>query len=139
MLKTYLPYCKTERHRREGENATYFFSPRNKKYPKGSRPDRAVRVESNEKVGFWRANSKDWDVCFKDTVIGTKRNLVYFEGKPKINEKKTNWLMQEFMLDHAQRNNNAAATHENTVSIYFSSLSLSINIYIYISYNIVCT
>ena len=126
--------CKTERYRREGENATYYFSPRNKKYPKGGRPDRAVRVESNEKVGFWRASSKDRDVCFKDNVIGTKRNLVYFEGKPKINQKKTNWLMQEFMLDHAQRNNSAAAIHENTVNIYFSlfSLSLSLSLYIYI-------
>ncbi|KAF8395765.1 hypothetical protein HHK36_019716 [Tetracentron sinense] len=93
-LKDYSPqdliekyYCKAY-----GEKEWYFFTPRDRKYLKGDRPDRAAGD------GFWRATEAKKPVRSNGgTLVGYKRSLVYYKGKPP-NGKKTNWLMNEYSV-----------------------------------------
>ncbi|KAF8395764.1 hypothetical protein HHK36_019715 [Tetracentron sinense] len=93
-LKDYSPqdliekyYCKAYR-----EKEWYFFTPRDRKYLKGDRPDRAAGD------GFWRATEAKKPVRSNGgTLVGYKRSLVYYKGKPP-NGKKTNWLMNEYSV-----------------------------------------
>ncbi|KAJ8775340.1 hypothetical protein K2173_020344 [Erythroxylum novogranatense] len=72
----------------------YFFTPRDRKYRNGKRPNRQAGD------GFWRATGADKEVKTKGEVIGWKRALVYYCGKPRKGEK-TNWIMHEYMLKDA--------------------------------------
>ncbi|MCO5598480.1 hypothetical protein L7F22_052577 [Adiantum nelumboides] len=76
-----------------GEREWYFFSPRDRKYPNGSRPNRAAGT------GYWKATGTDKPIstlggCRK---VGVKKALVFYKGKaPK--GIKTNWIMHEYRL-----------------------------------------
>ncbi|KAF5182841.1 Nac domain containing protein [Thalictrum thalictroides] len=84
------------RSRSRGENSCYFFTPRDRKYKMGSRPDRRTGG------GFYRASGKDKPVVNKNgQKIGTKRTLVYYKGVHK-NPVKTNWLMVEYVIEEHQ-------------------------------------
>ncbi|KAI9161729.1 hypothetical protein LWI28_020180 [Acer negundo] len=77
---------------RKGEAAMYFFTPRDRKYPNGNRPNRAAVG------GFWKATaSKHAIVDENNLIIGYKSALVYHRGTPKESTK-TDWLMQEYTL-----------------------------------------
>nr|QSD99861.1 NAC family transcription factor [Melilotus albus] len=80
-------------YKREGEDHTYFFTQRNRKYPRGNRPDRDVGG-----VGTWKATGKDHPIINNGTTIGFKKWLVYYIGKSKDGVK-TNWIMQEFTIN----------------------------------------
>ena len=85
-----------------GEHEWYFFSPRDRKYPNGSRPNRAAGT------GYWKATGADKSICVasesdtagrrqKKVVVGIKKALVFYKGKaPK--GVKTNWIMHEYRL-----------------------------------------
>lgn len=74
----------------------YFFTPRDRKYPNGNRPNRTAGD------GFWKASARDHSITMDDNeTIGYKKSLAYHEGKPK-NGVKTNWLMKEYRLSKTE-------------------------------------
>ncbi|XP_054788465.1 NAC domain-containing protein 2-like [Prosopis cineraria] len=84
-----------------GEKEWYFFSPRDRKYPNGSRPNRAAGT------GYWKATGADKPIGLPKPV-GIKKALVFYSGKAPKGEK-TNWIMHEYRLadvDRSARKNN---------------------------------
>ncbi|CAB4309203.1 unnamed protein product [Prunus armeniaca] len=78
-----------------GEKEWYFFSPRDRKYPNGSRPNRAAGT------GYWKATGADKHIG-KPKALGIKKALVFYAGKaPK--GVKTNWIMHEYRLANVDR------------------------------------
>ncbi|OMO76495.1 No apical meristem (NAM) protein [Corchorus olitorius] len=78
---------------RKGETEWFFFTPRYRKYPNGSRPDRAAGD------GYWKATGADKKVRHQGKIEGLKKTLVYHRGSPKPpGGKKTNWIMHEYVL-----------------------------------------
>lgn len=77
-----------------GEGEWYFFSPRDRKYPNGARPNRAAAS------GYWKATGTDRPVHTSrgtQQKIGVKKALVFYKGRaPK--GVKTTWVMHEYRL-----------------------------------------
>jgi hypothetical protein len=78
-----------------GEKEWYFFSPRDRKYPNGSRPNRAAGT------GYWKATGADKPVGQPKT-LGIKKALVFYAGKAPRGVK-TNWIMHEYRLANVDR------------------------------------
>jgi hypothetical protein len=78
-----------------GEKEWYFFSPRDRKYPNGSRPNRAAGA------GYWKATGADKPIG-KPKAVGIKKALVFYAGKAPRGEK-TNWIMHEYRLADVDR------------------------------------
>ncbi|GLJ50220.1 hypothetical protein SUGI_1068960 [Cryptomeria japonica] len=81
-----------------GEKEWYFFTPRDRKYPNGSRPNRAAGS------GYWKATGADKPITVKggNKRVGIKKALVFYAGKaPKGT--KTNWIMHEYRLADVNR------------------------------------
>ncbi|XP_010485778.1 PREDICTED: NAC transcription factor 29-like [Camelina sativa] len=79
-----------------GEKEWYFFSPRDRKYPNGARPNRAAAS------GYWKATGTDKLIAVSNGQgshenIGIKKALVFYRGKPPKGVK-TNWIMHEYRL-----------------------------------------
>ncbi|KAK4786715.1 hypothetical protein SAY86_010548 [Trapa natans] len=83
-----------------GEKEWYFFSPRDRKYPNGARPNRAAAS------GYWKATGTDKIIMAPSPVtagernernIGVKKALVFYKGRPPRGIK-TNWIMHEYRL-----------------------------------------
>nr|AEI98787.1 NAC transcription factor NAM-G1 [Triticum timopheevii subsp. timopheevii] len=84
-----------------GEQEWYFFSPRDRKYPNGARPNRAATS------GYWKATGTDKPILASGTgcglvreKLGVKKALVLYRGKPPKGLK-TNWIMHEYRLTDA--------------------------------------
>lgn len=76
-----------------GQKEWYFFTPRDRKYPNGSRPNRAAGT------GYWKATGADKPIRPNGSSrhAGIKKALVFYAGKaPK--GVKTNWIMHEYRL-----------------------------------------
>ncbi|RCV24239.1 hypothetical protein SETIT_5G069100v2 [Setaria italica] len=96
-----------------GEAEWYFFSPRDRKYPNGVRPNRAAGS------GYWKATGTDKPITLSDgggaaadssesrAMIGVKKALVFYKGRPPKGMK-TSWIMHEYRLAEALA---AAATY----------------------------
>ncbi|PIA40767.1 hypothetical protein AQUCO_02400080v1 [Aquilegia coerulea] len=79
-----------------GEKEWYFFSPRDRKYPNGSRPNRVAGS------GYWKATGTDKIITTEGRKVGIKKALVFYVGKaPK--GIKTNWIMHEYRLSESTR------------------------------------
>ncbi|XP_039013432.1 NAC domain-containing protein 2-like [Hibiscus syriacus] len=76
-----------------GEDEWYFFSPRDRKYPNGGRPNRAAVS------GYWKATGTDKPILTScgTKSIGVKKALVFYKGRPPKGTK-TEWIMNEYRL-----------------------------------------
>ncbi|GJM92769.1 hypothetical protein PR202_ga09265 [Eleusine coracana subsp. coracana] len=81
-----------------GRKEWYFFTPRDRKYPNGSRPNRAAGR------GYWKATGADKPIAPKGSakVAGIKKALVFYSGKAPRGVK-TDWIMHEYRLAEADR------------------------------------
>ncbi|XP_009797580.1 NAC domain-containing protein JA2L [Nicotiana tabacum] len=88
-----------------GEKEWYFFSPRDRKYPNGSRPNRVAGS------GYWKATGTDKIITTEGRKVGIKKALVFYVGKaPKGT--KTNWIMHEYRLSESPRKNGSSRLDE---------------------------
>ncbi|ONK80121.1 uncharacterized protein A4U43_C01F14100 [Asparagus officinalis] len=79
-----------------GEGEWFFFSPRDRKYPNGSRPNRSAGS------GYWKATGVDKPIIATggSQCLGVKKSLVFYKGRPPKGTK-TDWVMHEYrLLDH---------------------------------------
>ncbi|XAR73796.1 hypothetical protein NMG60_11007885 [Bertholletia excelsa] len=76
----------------EEQNEWYFFSHKDKKYPTGTRTNRATLA------GFWKATGRDKAVYDKSKLIGMRKTLVFYKGRAP-NGQKTDWIMHEYRLE----------------------------------------
>ncbi|KAD7479221.1 hypothetical protein E3N88_02357 [Mikania micrantha] len=76
----------------EEQNEWYFFSHKDKKYPTGTRTNRATLA------GFWKATGRDKAVYEKLRLIGMRKTLVFYRGRAP-NGQKTDWIMHEYRLE----------------------------------------
>ncbi|KMT07023.1 hypothetical protein BVRB_6g153540 [Beta vulgaris subsp. vulgaris] len=74
-----------------GENEWYFFTPRDRKYPNGIRPNRATLS------GYWKATGTDKSIYSGAKYVGIKKALVFYKGRPPKGSK-TDWIMHEYRL-----------------------------------------
>ncbi|KAK8648464.1 hypothetical protein V6N13_129216 [Hibiscus sabdariffa] len=88
-----------------GEKEWYFFSPRDRKYPNGSRPNRVAGS------GYWKATGTDKIITSDGRKVGIKKALVFYVGKaPKGT--KTNWIMHEYRLIETSRKDGSSKLDE---------------------------
>ncbi|KAF4394064.1 hypothetical protein G4B88_026033 [Cannabis sativa] len=104
-----------------GEQEWYFFSPRDRKYPNGARPNRAATS------GYWKATGTDKPIMSSNGChekVGVKKALVFYGGKPPKGVK-TNWIMHEYRLvdssssstniNNINNNNNNSSYNSNHI------------------------
>ncbi|EXC54712.1 NAC domain-containing protein 7 [Morus notabilis] len=76
----------------EEQSDWYFFSHKDKKYPTGTRTNRATAA------GFWKATGRDKAIYSKHDLIGMRKTLVFYKGRAP-NGQKSDWIMHEYRLE----------------------------------------
>ena len=107
-----------------GENEWYFFSHKDKKYPTGTRTNRATTA------GFWKATGRDKAIYSNQKVlVGMRKTLVFYCGRAP-NGQKTDWIMHEYRLESGseqQFSNSVLATSPiNNGGTQYSSVSVCV-------------
>lgn len=85
------------------QNDWYFFSHKDKKYPTGTRTNRATAA------GFWKATGRDKIIYSGFRRIGLRKTLVFYKGRAPHGQK-SDWIMHEYRLDES--------VHETSVSLF---------------------
>lgn len=88
------------------QNDWYFFSHKDKKYPTGTRTNRATAA------GFWKATGRDKVIFSSMRRIGMRKTLVFYKGRAPHGQK-SDWIMHEYRLDE----------HDTTSAITLHSAS----------------
>uniref|UniRef100_A0A0D9VIU6 NAC domain-containing protein n=1 Tax=Leersia perrieri TaxID=77586 RepID=A0A0D9VIU6_9ORYZ len=86
----------------EEQNDWYFFSHKDKKYPTGTRTNRATGA------GFWKATGRDKPIYARNCLVGMRKTLVFYKGRAP-NGQKSHWIMHEYRLE---TNENGTTTPE---------------------------
>ncbi|KAG8386988.1 hypothetical protein BUALT_Bualt03G0205800 [Buddleja alternifolia] len=87
------PTTLTGKYHSLGKDEWFFFTPRDRKYPNGTRPNRAAGS------GYWKATGADKAISNdKNETIGFRKALVFYEGKPPKGCK-SNWIMHEYRVN----------------------------------------
>ncbi|XP_064971252.1 NAC domain-containing protein 7-like isoform X2 [Musa acuminata AAA Group] len=76
----------------EEQTEWHFFSHKDKKYPTGTRTNRATAA------GFWKATGRDKPIYSVRRLIGMRKTLVYYKGRAP-NGQKSDWIMHEYRLE----------------------------------------
>ncbi|GJN39840.1 hypothetical protein PR202_gb28986 [Eleusine coracana subsp. coracana] len=84
------------------QNDWYFFSHKDKKYPTGTRTNRATAA------GFWKATGRDKAIYNSVKRIGMRKTLVFYKGRAPHGQK-SDWIMHEYRLDDPASSGDAAA------------------------------
>uniref|UniRef100_J3MAI7 NAC domain-containing protein n=1 Tax=Oryza brachyantha TaxID=4533 RepID=J3MAI7_ORYBR len=83
----------------EEQNEWYFFSHKDKKYPTGTRTNRATAA------GFWKATGRDKPIYATKQhslgLVGMRKTLVYYRGRAP-NGHKSDWIMHEYRLETSE-------------------------------------
>ncbi|KAH6812255.1 NAC Apical domain transcriptional regulator superfamily protein [Perilla frutescens var. frutescens] len=87
-----------------GEKEWYFFTPRDKKYKNGRRPNRAAGG------GHWKATGAEKHITHNGEIIGLCQMLTYNKSLEK--NSKTDWLMHEYKV------RNSHTTQVNTMRLH---------------------
>ncbi|KAI4320747.1 hypothetical protein MLD38_034192 [Melastoma candidum] len=88
-----------------GEKEWYFFSPLDRKYPNGLRPNRVAGS------GYWKATGTDKVISTEGRRVGIKKALVFYVGKAPRGTK-TNWIMHEYRLIESFRKSGSSKLDE---------------------------
>ncbi|GAA0141032.1 hypothetical protein LIER_02269 [Lithospermum erythrorhizon] len=70
----------------------YFFCPREKKYAKGGRVNRAAEA------GYWKTTGRDRSIHYQDRIVGMLKTLIFHQGHPPKGER-TDWVMHEYRME----------------------------------------
>ncbi|CAK9141678.1 unnamed protein product [Ilex paraguariensis] len=79
-------------------NECYFFCHKDRKYPTGSRTNRATAA------GFWKATGRDKTIYSCYRKIGMRKTLVFYEGRAPYGQK-SDWIIYEYRLDDTKASN----------------------------------
>ncbi|CAN1174567.1 NAC domain-containing protein 7 [Linum perenne] len=93
---------------KEEQSEWYFFSHKDKKYPTGTRTNRAT------KVGFWKATGRDKSIYCRQSLVGMRKTLVYYKGRAP-NGQKSDWIMHEYRLETNENGAPQASKEEGWV------------------------
>ncbi|XP_056693807.1 NAC transcription factor 32-like isoform X2 [Spinacia oleracea] len=130
------PQQLAENYAAQGKGKWYFFTPRDKKYMNGGRPNRKAGD------GYWKATGADKKIVDESgIIIGHKRSLVYYEGKPKKGQgHKTNWIMYEFVVKDNPSSTLPGMRLDNAVlcSIHYNDVNYN-NVHINNDTNVIVT
>ncbi|KAK4486563.1 hypothetical protein RD792_009248 [Penstemon davidsonii] len=95
------------------QNDWYFFSHKDKKYPTGTRTNRATAA------GFWKATGRDKIIYSNLRRIGMRKTLVFYRGRAPHGQK-SDWIMHEYRLDD---NTTTTTTNHHDYSTNVSNIA----------------
>ncbi|OVA04719.1 NAC domain [Macleaya cordata] len=90
------------------QNDWYFFSHKDKKYPTGTRTNRATAA------GFWKATGRDKVIYSSFKRIGMRKTLVFYKGRAPHGQK-SDWIMHEYRLDDNTNDSNVSNSIGETI------------------------
>lgn len=107
-----------------GDLKWYFFCPREKKYARGNRIQRATAG------GYWKTTGKDRSVLCSGAVVGWIKTLIFHTGRAPHGDR-TDWVMHEYRLEDQGLADRGVplVSHSLPLSIIFSFTSSSLFLY----------